>query len=113
MYVISFPQDVQLHPRKRGMSMAKVMMNSLPAELTPEEAVEIDAAEKMPIIFDDDCPEMTVEMLKQFHRPDTVTVRISPDSMKKVRSLGADYPQILSHLLDLALNDAELVKKCM
>ncbi len=31
----------------RCMNMAKVIMNSLPAELTPEE------------IFDDDCPEMT------------------------------------------------------
>lgn len=54
--------------RKRGMSMAKVMMNSLPAELTPEEMVELEAAEKMPVTFDDDCPEMTSEMLKQFHR---------------------------------------------
>lgn len=26
---------------------------------------------------------------------------------------GADYAKILSHLLDLALNDAELVKKCI
>lgn len=93
--------------------MAKVMMNSLPAELTPEEAAELEAAEKMPAVFDDDCPEMTDRMLKQFHRPDTVMIRISPDSMKKVRSFGADYPQILSHLLDLALNDAELLKKCL
>ena len=93
--------------------MAKVMMNSLPAELTPEEAAELEAAEKMPIVFDDDCPEMTNEMLKQFHRPNTVMVKISPDSMKKVKSFGANYPQILSQLLDLALNNAELIKKCM
>ena len=93
--------------------MAKVIMNSLPAELTPEEAAELDAAARMPITFDEDCPEMTDEMLKQFHRPDMVMVRISPDSMKKVRSFGADYPQILGQLLDLALSDAELVKKCM
>lgn len=93
--------------------MAKVMMNSLPAELTPEEAAELEAAEKMPVVFDDDCPEMTDKMLRQFHRSDTVMVRISPDSMKKIRSFGDDYHQILSQLLDLALNDAELVKKCM
>lgn len=93
--------------------MAKVMMNSLPAELTPEEIAELEAAEKMPIVFDDDCPEMSKEMLQQFHRPDTVMVRISPDSMKKVKSFGRDYPQILSQLLDLALNDADLIKKCM
>ena len=49
--------------------MAKVMMNSLPAGLTPEEVAEIEAAEKIPVIFDDDWPEMTDEMLKQFHRP--------------------------------------------
>lgn len=93
--------------------MAKVIMNSLPAELTPEETAEIETAEKMLVIFDDDCPEMTDKMLKQFHRPNTVMIKISPDSMKKVRSFGADYPKILSHLLDLALNDAEMVKKCM
>lgn len=93
--------------------MAKITMNSLPAELTPEETAELEAAGKMPIIFDDGCPEMTDEMLKQFHRPDTIAIRISPDNMKKIQSLGADYPQILSQLLNLALNDTELMKKCM
>lgn len=93
--------------------MAKVMMNSMPPELTPEEMAELDAAEKMPIVFDDDCPEMTSEMLNQFHRVNTVTIGISPSNMKKVKSFGADYSKILSNLLDLALNDAELVKKCM
>lgn len=113
MWFILFPQDVQREPRKRDMSMAKVTMNSLPTELTPEEAAELEAAARKPIVFDDDCPEMTDEMLKQFHKTDMVMVRISPDSMKKVRSFGADYPQILGQLLDLALSDAKLVKKCM
>lgn len=93
--------------------MAKVMMNSLPTELTPEELAELEVAEQMPITFDDDCPEMTAEMLKQFHRMDRVAVRISPANMKKARSLGPDYAETLSRLLDLALNDAELLKKCM
>lgn len=95
------------------MNMAKDMMNSLPAELTPEELAELEAAEKMPITFDDDCPEMSAEMLRQFQRMDHVTVRISPDNMKKVRSFGPDYSRILSHLLNLALNDTELLKKCL
>lgn len=56
------------------MSMAKVMMNSLSPELTPEEMAEIEAAEKLPVIFDDDCPEMTEEMLREFHRMDMVPV---------------------------------------
>ena len=88
-------------------------MNSLPAELTPEEIAELDALEKMPIAFDEDCPEMTKDMLKQFHKMDKVSIRISPNNMKKVKSLGKDYSKILSRLLDLALNDTELVKKCM
>lgn len=93
--------------------MAKIMMNSLPAQLTPEEVAELEAAEKMPITFDEDCPEMTDDMLKQFHRMDRVTVRISPGNMKKVKSFGSDYAKVLSHLLDLALNDAEMIKKCL
>ncbi len=93
--------------------MAKITMNSLPAELTPDEIAELDAAGKMPVTFDEDCPEMTDAMLKQFHRMNKVTIGISPNNMKKVKALGPDYPKILSHLLDLALNDAELIKKCL
>lgn len=93
--------------------MAKVMMNSLPAQLTPEEIEELAAAEMMPIIFDDDCPEMTDDMLKQFHRMDKISIKISPSNMKIVKSLGADSAKVLSRLLDLALNDTELLKRCM
>ena len=39
--------------------MAKVFMNSLPPELTPEEIAELESAENMPIIYEEDCPEMT------------------------------------------------------
>lgn len=93
--------------------MAKVMMNSQSAELTPEELAELKAAEKMPITFDEDCPEMTAKMLKQFHKMDRVTVRISPANMQKAKALGPNYMETLSRLLDLALNDAELIKKCI
>lgn len=88
-------------------------MHSLPAELTPEEIAELNAAEKMPIVFDEDCPEMTDDMLKQFHRTNNITIKLSPENMKKIKSLGSDYTKILSNLLDLALNDTELLKKCM
>ncbi len=93
--------------------MAKITMHSLPAELTDEEIAELESAEKTPISFDEDCPEMTADMLKQFHQMDRITIRISPGNMKKVKSLGPNYADILSHLLDLALNDTELIKKCL
>ena len=35
---------------------------------TPEQIAEIREAAKRPIVFDDDCPEMTDEQLKQFRR---------------------------------------------
>ena len=36
--------------------------------LTPEQIEEIREAAKYPIVFDEDCPEMTEEQLKQFRR---------------------------------------------
>ena len=92
------------------MNIAKVMMDSLPAQLTPEEIADLEAAEKMPITFDEDRPEMTSDMLKQFHRMDNVTIKISPSNMKKIRALGSDPARILSRLIDLALDDADLVQ---
>lgn len=36
-----------------------------------------------------------------------------PANIEKVKSLKPDYPSILSHLLNLALNDSDLLKKCI
>jgi len=36
--------------------------------LTPEQIAEIEEAAKHPIAFDEDCPEMTEEQLRQFRR---------------------------------------------
>ena len=36
--------------------------------LTPEQIAELDALEDRPIVFDEDCPEMTDEQLRQFKR---------------------------------------------
>ena len=36
--------------------------------LTPEQIAELDALEDRPIVFDEDCPEMTEEQLKRFRR---------------------------------------------
>ncbi len=45
--------------------MAMIYSNNLP-EMTPEEIKkEIENAKKMPIVYDDDCPELSPAMLKQ------------------------------------------------
>lgn len=51
-----------------------VNMNDIPLELqnelafTKEELAELERAKKMPITFDDDCPETTPERALKFRR---------------------------------------------
>ena len=77
--------------------------------------------EKKPISYDEDCPELSDEELAQFRRisdirneerrKQTVSLRLSPQAMKKAKSLGKGYTSVLSRILDAALNDNEVIKK--
>ncbi|MBR1559257.1 MAG: BrnA antitoxin family protein [Clostridia bacterium] len=100
--------------------MAKMRLSDLPEELTPEELAELEAAEKLTPVYDEDCPEMTVEQLLQFKRvprsernKQTVSIRLSPSTLKKARMYGKGYTSFLGRLLDEAINDEELVRKCI
>ena len=64
------------------MNVSRVLMSEVSAELTAEEMQEIEALNESPIIFDEDCPEMTDEMLKQFHRFHTVPINVSALKIK-------------------------------
>ena len=94
--------------------MAKMTMNEIGTELTAEELREIETASGLQPVFDDDSPEMTLEMLKQFKRinrtKQTASIRLSP---KAQRSYGKGYTSFLSRLIDAALDDEDLVKKCI
>lgn len=48
--------------------MTRIKYSELSVELTPEEVAELEALEDRPIVYDEDCPKMTEEMLKQFQR---------------------------------------------
>ena len=48
--------------------------------LTPEQIAELDALQDRPIVFDEDCPEMTDEQLRQFKR-------VNPDA-EPLRKIG-------------------------
>ena len=92
-------------------------------ELTEEEKKMLERAEKASIIFDEDCPELTEEQLKQFrrvserrkseNRKETVTLRLSAKSLRKAKSLGKGYTAVLSRILEDALNDNEVIFKHM
>jgi uncharacterized protein (DUF4415 family) len=100
--------------------MAKMTLNELSNEITEQEAIELEAAEKMAPLFDEDSPAMTMDQLMQFKRINhqnrtkpTVSLRISPNTLNKAKRLGKGYTGFLSRLLDLAIDDPDLVRKCI
>lgn len=88
--------------------------------ITQEEIEMLERASKMPIIFDEDSPELTREELKEFRRvsdenrlernKQTVTLRLSPQALKKARSLGKGYTSVLSRILEGALSDNDVIR---
>ena len=47
--------------------MVRMKMSDVESTLTEEEIKELEKTETIPITYDDDSPQMTAEMLKQFH----------------------------------------------
>jgi uncharacterized protein (DUF4415 family) len=92
-------------------------MKDMKSELTDDEMREIAALDTRPVAYDEDAPELTIEQIKQFKRMErtkqTVSIRLSPQTMAKAKALGKGYTSVLSRLLDVAINDDELVKKCL
>ncbi len=102
------------------MSKVKMNFNDMNMDVTEEEIKELEAAEKKPATFDEDCPEMTMEQLMQFKRINhdnrtkpTVSLRISPRTLQKAKQYGKGYTGFLSRLLDLAIEDDNLIRKCI
>ncbi len=100
--------------------MVKMTLNELNAEFTTEELGEIEDAENMHPVFDDDSPAMTMEQLMQFKRMNrqnrtkpTISLRISPATLQKAKQYGKGYTGLLSRLLDEAINDEDLIRKCI
>ena len=91
--------------------------------LSREQIDMLKKAESMPIIYDEDSPELTQEDLAEFkriadinreaRRKQCITVRLSPQSLSKAKALGKGYTSVLSRILEYALNDNELIKKCL
>lgn len=100
--------------------MVKMSFKELDSELTKEEIQELEDAAARAIVFDDESPEMTAEMLEQFKRmkqknrtKQTASIRLSEKAQRFSRSYGKGYTSFLSRLIDAALDDAALVKKCL
>ena len=69
---------------------------------------------------DEDCPELTTEQLAQFRRisavnreercQQTVTLRLSPQALRRAKSLGKGYTSVLSRILESALENPDIVR---
>ena len=90
---------------------------------TKEQIEEIRQAVKKPIVYDEDCPPLTKEQLKEFARiakeqrklqkKQVVAIRLSPETAEKVKALGKGYSSVLSRIIDEAFRNPEFLHKCL
>ena len=100
--------------------MVKMKWDELDTDLTQEELRDLEEAEAKKIVFDEDSPEMTASMLRQFKRmkqitrtKQTASIRLSEKAQRFSVNYGKGYTSFLSRLIDAALDDDVLVKKCL
>lgn len=91
--------------------------------LTDEQRKMLEALQDKEPVPDDDCPEITSEQFAEFKRvsadrraervKQSVTLRLSPQTIEKAKSLGKGYTSILSRIIENALNDPEMIRKAL
>ena len=80
------------------------------AKLTADELKELKTAESRPIVYDEDCPELSESMKESFRkarreRPynsQPVTLYVSSETISKMRAIDADYIGALGRIIDKA-----------
>ena len=88
--------------------------------LTPSQVEMLHNLESRPISPDEDCPELTMEQLTQFRRisaanieercKQTVTLRLSPQALRRAKALGKGYTSVLSRILESALENPDIIR---
>lgn len=89
--------------------------------LAPAQTEMLNKLVARPITPDEDCPELTMEQLAQFRRisaanreercKQTVTVRLSPQALRRAKSLGKGYTSVLSRILESALDNPDAIRR--
>ena len=90
---------------------------------TDAQIKEIEIAASLPIVPDDDAPELTLEQYTEMAElaknrrnqkvKPVIALRISPETLEKAKATGKGYTGFLSRLLDNAINDPQLVSKSL
>ena len=106
--------------KKHIMSIVKISKNDLDPQLSEAELRELGAADSQPAVYDEDSPEMTYEMLKEFKRINhskrtkkTASIRLSDKAQRFSEMYGKGYTSFLSRLIDAALDDEAMIKSCL
>lgn len=96
--------------------------NELPP-VSKEDIKRLRKAARRPIVYDEDCPELTDEQIKEIRKQikqkkeeqkkEVLSIRVSKATMRKAKALGPGYSSVLAKLLDMSLNDPEMIKKCL
>lgn len=84
---------------------------------------EIESASMMPVVPDEDTPELTIEQYAEMaaiakarkakNAKAVIALRIDPDTLEKAKATGKGYTGFLSRLLDNAIKDPQLVAKSL
>jgi len=107
------------------MENEKLIRTTIHSGQQPTEAQirEIERAAALPVVPDDDAPELTMEQYaemaaiarsrKSKNIKPVIALRISPDTLEKAKATGKGYTGFLSRLLDNAINDPRIVSKSL
>ncbi|MCR4755114.1 MAG: BrnA antitoxin family protein [Lachnospiraceae bacterium] len=90
---------------------------------TKRQIKEIEALKNIEPNPDEENPEISYEDMERFRlvaierrkerQKQVLTLRVSAETMRKAKSLGKGYTGILSRLLEMALNDPDMIEKCL
>lgn len=107
------------------MANEKIIRTTIHTGQQPTEAQirEIEHAASMPVVPDEDAPELTMEQYAEMAEiarkrrsknvKPVIALRISPDTLDKAKATGKGYTGFLSRLLDNAINDPVMVSKSL
>ena len=79
------------------------------AVLSEREKELLEEAKKKPVVYDEDSPRLTDDMERAKEEKschgEPLTLYVSPETIRKVKSMGTDYMAILGKLLDKAVKE--------
>ncbi len=96
----------------------------LSKELTGKQKRMLEEAQRKPTEYDEDNPPLTKEELAQFkrvydtvkkeqmnNRKQNVTLRLSPQTVRKAKAFGKGYTSVLSKIIEKALDNPAITEQ--